>query len=155
LVVSMVIAGSALYACTLAGGLSGWSTGPNVAVEQSANGIVAAAVGAGVAVGVGLAVGTGAVGVGLGSAGSGELAPFTPIAIATTAITTTAPDPSSSGKRRRPPFGSLIDYSLLSASQPAAARAWYVMIMSAPARWMPPSASRTAARSSNAPAAAA
>jgi hypothetical protein len=119
----MVIAGSAVYACTLFGGLIGWSTGPNVALAQSANGIVAAAVGAGVAVGVGLAVGTAAVGVGLGSAGSGELAPFTPMAIATIAIRTTAPDPSTSGKRRLPPVGSLIDYSLVSASQPAAARA--------------------------------
>ena len=109
----MVMAGSAVYVCTLFGGLLGCSTGPNVAVAQSAKGIVVAAVGAGVGEGVALGVGTTAVGVGLGSGASGELAPFTPMAIATIAITTTAPDPSSSGKRRRPPVGSLIDYSLI------------------------------------------
>ncbi len=58
--------------------------------------MVAAAVGDGVAEGVG----TTAVGVALGSGASGELALFTPSAIATTAITTTAPEPSTSGKRR-------------------------------------------------------
>src|ERR1700688_894847 len=94
----------------------GASTAPKVAVAQFANGIVAAAVGAGVGLGVG--VGTGAVGVGLGSGASGELAPFTPIAIATIATTTTAPDPSTSGRRRRPPDGSLID-SLLGLGEPA------------------------------------
>jgi hypothetical protein len=81
--------------CTLAGGLSGASTGPNVAVAQSAYGIVGAAVGDGVALGVG----TTAVGVGLTTAGSGELALFTPKAIATIATTTTTPDPITTERR--------------------------------------------------------
>src|ERR1700686_988790 len=92
----------------------GLSSGPKVAVAQSAYGIVAAAVGDVLGVGVG----TAAVGVGLDSGGSGELAPFTPIAIATIAPTTTAPDPNTSGRRRRPPDGSLID-SLLGLREPA------------------------------------
>src|ERR1700686_3111204 len=67
---------------------------------------------------LGVGVGTTAVGVGVDTGGSGELAPFTPIAIATIATTTTAPDPSTSGRRRRPPDGSLID-SLLGLREPA------------------------------------
>jgi hypothetical protein len=83
--------------------LIGASTGPNFAVEQSAKANVAAAVGDGVG------VGTLAVGLVVGTAGSGALALFTPNAIATIAITTTAADPISSGRRVCGPLGSLID----------------------------------------------
>jgi len=102
----MVIAGAALYVCTLAGGLIGFSTEPNFAVAQSANGIVGAGVGDGVAEALGDGV---AAGVWVASGGSGELAPLTPMAIATMAITTTAPDPRARGRRRLPPDGSLIN----------------------------------------------
>ena len=106
LAVLMVIAGAALYVWTLAGAWSGASTAPKVVFAQSANGIVGAAVGDGVAETLGLGV---AVGVGVGSAGSGALAPLTPMAIATTATITTPPDPSTNGRRRLPPDGSLMD----------------------------------------------
>ena len=89
----MVIAGAALYVCTLAGGLSGCSTAPNFTFEQSAKAIV------GAAVGVGVGVGVGTTGVGVGCAGSGALALLTPRAIATIAATTTAPEPMTNGRR--------------------------------------------------------
>ncbi len=60
---SIVIAGAALYVCTLAGGLSGCSTAPNFTVEQSAKAMV------GAAVGVGEGVGVGTTGVGVASRG--------------------------------------------------------------------------------------
>src|ERR1700676_4765048 len=79
-------------------------------------------VAAGVGEMLGVGVGTTAVGVGVDWGGSGELAPFTPMAIAMIATTTTAPDPSTSGRRREPPDGSLID-SLLGLREPAGCRA--------------------------------
>src|ERR1700692_4638893 len=75
-------------------------------------------VAAGVGEMLGVGVGTTAVGVGGDTGEIGELAPFPPIAIATIATTTTAPDPSTSGRRREPPDGSLID-SLLGLGEPA------------------------------------
>src|SRR5262249_391275 len=53
------------------------------------------------------------------------------------------------------PAGLVVHYALSSASQRAACLAWYVITRSAPARRMAVSDSRTAARSSKAPAAAA
>src|ERR1039457_7160352 len=114
LAVLIVVAGAALYVCTLAGGCRGVSTGPKVVVAQSAKGMLGAAEGDGLAVGVG----TTAVGVALGIGGSGELAPLTPTAIATIAVTRPAPDPSTSGRRLRPPDESLI-HSLLGFREPA------------------------------------
>src|ERR1700681_1591470 len=114
----MVMEGTALLGCTVVGGVIGVITATNLVVAQSAYGMVAAGVGEMLGVGVG----TTAVGVGVDTGGSGELAPFTPIAIATIAPTTTAPHPGTGGRRGEPPDGSLTD-SLLGLREPAGCRA--------------------------------
>src|SRR5437879_7892729 len=103
LVVSMVIAGAAVYLCTFAGGFSVGSTGPNVAAEQSPYGTSDTGVGEGLGVGVGTGVGVvTAIGVAL-------LAALTAKAMATMAPSTTAADAISSGVLRVPGTrGSLI-----------------------------------------------
>ena len=94
LVVSMDTPGCVGYWCTLAGAWSGGSADPNVAVEQSANGMTLAEADAdALAVGVDEALGDvpGATAL---------LARLTPTATAMSAAASTTPEPITSGSRR-------------------------------------------------------
>src|SRR4029077_5491852 len=98
----MVIGGAAAYLCTSAGGLSGASAAPNVAVEQSAKATGGSGVGVGDAEGVGAGVGV-VAGVVVGTPAA-ELRPATrsnPIAADTTPTRITTRIAAMNGQRLR------------------------------------------------------